>query len=142
MDEERKKKSTHHIGGSARRSPESHGSLSKHFKALADSLNRHWTNFFAREDCNYKEFDQKRAQLYAAKGSLYNSGGTVEVPVLKERRFGKRHKFFKIRFGDLYKGDDMKQLIPDPMLLAFTAAVNWSGRKEGTRTLLFGQCSR
>jgi hypothetical protein len=41
--------------------------------------------------------------------------------------------FFKIRFGDLYSGEAMKQLIPDPMLLAFKAAVNWSGRKEATR---------
>jgi hypothetical protein len=108
--------------------------LSEHVKALADSLkNVHWTSYFTKVESEHTEFKSKKEQIFAAKAALDKSNGYVEVPDLKRPRFGAGRMFFKIRFGDLYSGEAMKQLIPDPMLLAFKAAVNWSGRKEATR---------
>ncbi|CAB9529674.1 expressed unknown protein [Seminavis robusta] len=114
--------------------------LNAHVKALADSLIKDWDSYFDKVDSDHPEFPDKKQKMKSAKELLVGQSFTVEVSKLKPARNGiglwQRKKFFKIDMGKLYSGDDTKKLIPDPSLLSFKAAVNWSGRTEETKKLL------
>ena len=111
--------------------------LNAHVKALADSLIKDWDTYFEKVESNHPEFLDKKQKMESARDLLVGQRLTVEVSKLKPARNGiglwQRKKFFKIDMGKLYSGDDMKKLIPDPSLLSFKAAVNWSGRTEESK---------
>jgi len=112
--------------------------LEEYVKALADSLDNNWEDYFDGLECDQHEFKQKKSHMRAAKDVLRGNGCTVEVPELKKStslwNFLFRKKFFKIDLGQLYGRDErLIPLIPDPSLLCFKAAVNWSGRFPETR---------
>ena len=108
--------------------------LKAYVKALADSLDNNWEEYFDGLESDHHEFEQKKSQMNAAKDVLRGNGCKVEVPELKKMPLLFRKKFFKIDLGELYGKDKrLVPLIPDPSLLGFKAAVNWSGRFPETR---------
>lgn len=109
--------------------------LTAHVKALADSLNIHWDCYHNQVHSDHKEFPVKKEHMTQAHGDLINNNLQVVVPPKKKNLppfWARGKKLFKIDLGELY-AENKKQLIPDPSLFAYKAAVNWSGREPNAR---------
>ena len=72
--------------------------LSTQVKVLADSLTKHWDNYFSELTCDSSEFPKKPAELTATKDALTRDGH-VGIPSLLPGH-GK-FKFLKIDLDEL-----------------------------------------
>lgn len=102
--------------------------LAETSKVLADSLDTHWDQYYSLQG-NTDEF--RLQQLSYLKG-LLRKEHKVLVPGIKDPSGYKLHfgltgqvKLIKVNLGMVYKGD-FAAYIPDPWIVSFKAASNWS----------------
>jgi len=102
--------------------------LTETSKILADTLDTHWEPYCSQQGNN----SESRVQQLSHLKDLLRTEGKVLVPEIRYKSGSKLHygltgqvKLIKVNLGMVYR-EDFAAYIPDPWILAFKAASNWS----------------
>ena len=102
--------------------------LTESLKILADSVDTHWEQYYSQQGNNTESCVHQLSHLK----DLLRKEGTVLVPEIRYSSGSKLHsgltrqvKLIKVNLGMVYRGD-FAAYIPDPWILSFKAASNWS----------------
>lgn len=105
--------------------------LTETSKILADSVDTHWEQYYSQHQGNNNRGSPRVQQLSHLR-DLLRKEGKVLVPGIRYTSSSKLHygltgqvKLIKVNFGMVHRGD-LAAYIPDPWILAFRAASNWS----------------
>jgi hypothetical protein len=103
--------------------------LSEATMMLADSLVTNWDSHYAKYagESRFKMMNKMRERL------LLEDKVFVPTDQLGD---SEEPRLFKVKFGDLFKGEEERKYIPDPLLLLIKSAVNLSAHNYSTCKLL------